>query len=118
MVTGIAIAFLTVANLLAAGLLVADILTNNKVFANHLGGLLAADAVIWSTNVIAASPCAGTPPRGRSGSLAWPDCSSNGHAGPVCRRSSPTLFPDDVTWRAPCGAARPGRVGVTAPTPG
>lgn len=52
-ITGIVIAFITVANLLAAGRLVADILTNNKVFANHPGGLLAAGAVIWATNVIA-----------------------------------------------------------------
>jgi len=39
--------------MLAAVRLVVDILTNNKVFANHPGGLLAAGAVIWATNVIA-----------------------------------------------------------------
>ena len=53
LVLGITIAFLTVANLLAAGRLVADILTNNKLFANHPGALLAAGAMIWATNTIA-----------------------------------------------------------------
>src|ERR1700760_1557976 len=52
-VTGVVIAFLTVANLLAAGRLVAEILTNNKVFAAHPGGLLASGGVVWATNVIA-----------------------------------------------------------------
>jgi hypothetical protein len=52
-VTGVVIAFLTVANLLAAGRLVAEILTNNKLFAAHPGGLLAAGGVVWATNVIA-----------------------------------------------------------------
>src|ERR1700692_4854091 len=52
-VTGVVIAFLTVANLLAAGRLVAEILTNNKLFADHPGGLLAAGGVVWATNVIA-----------------------------------------------------------------
>jgi hypothetical protein len=52
-VTGVVIAFLTVANLIAAGRLVAEILTNNKVFAAHPGGLLAAGGVVWATNVIA-----------------------------------------------------------------
>ena len=52
-VTGVVIAFLTVANLLAAVRLVADILTNNKLFADHPGGLLAAGGVVWATNVIA-----------------------------------------------------------------
>ena len=52
-VTGLVIAFLTVANLLAAGRLVAEILTNNKLFAAHPGGLLAAGGVVWATNVIA-----------------------------------------------------------------
>jgi hypothetical protein len=51
--TGILIAFITVANLLAAGRLVVDILTNNKLYANNAGGLLAAGGVIWVTNVIA-----------------------------------------------------------------
>ena len=51
--TGILIAFITVANLLAAGRLVVDILTNNKLYANNAGGLLAAGGVIWATNVIA-----------------------------------------------------------------
>src|SRR5580693_6299293 len=51
--TGAVIALLTLANLLAAGRLVVEILTNNKLFANHPGGLLAAGAVIWATNVIA-----------------------------------------------------------------
>ena len=52
-VTGVVIAFLTLANLLAAGRLVAEILTNNKLFAAHPGGLLAAGGVVWATNVIA-----------------------------------------------------------------
>ena len=52
-VTGIVIAFITLANLLAAVRLVVDILTNNKLFAAHPGGLLAAGGVVWATNVIA-----------------------------------------------------------------
>jgi len=52
-VTGVVIVLITLANLSAAVRLVVDILTNNKVFANHPGGLLAAGAVIWATNVIA-----------------------------------------------------------------
>ena len=52
-VTGAVIAFLTVANLLAAVRLVVEILTNNKLFAAHPGGLLAAGGVVWATNVIA-----------------------------------------------------------------
>jgi hypothetical protein len=52
-VTGVVIAFLTVANLLAAVRLVVEILTNNKLFAAHPGGLLAAGGVVWLTNVIA-----------------------------------------------------------------
>ncbi|WP_051970154.1 hypothetical protein [Kitasatospora azatica] len=51
--TGVVIAFITVANLFAAARLVADILTNNKLFANNAVGLLAAGGVIWATNVIA-----------------------------------------------------------------
>ena len=50
---GAVIALITVANLFGAVRLVADILTNNKVFASHPGGLLAAGAVIWATNVVA-----------------------------------------------------------------
>ena len=53
LVLGITIAFITLATMLAAGRLVAEILTNNKVFANHPGGLLAAGAMIWVTNIIA-----------------------------------------------------------------
>ena len=52
-VTGTVIAFITAANLLAAARLVAEILTNNKLFANHPGGLLAAGGMVWATNVIA-----------------------------------------------------------------
>jgi hypothetical protein len=52
-VTGTVIAFITLANLLAAVRLVVDILTNSKLFANNAGGLLAAGGVIWATNVIA-----------------------------------------------------------------
>ena len=53
LVLGITIAFITVATMLAAVRLVADILTNNKLFADHPGGLLAAGGVIWVTNIIA-----------------------------------------------------------------
>jgi hypothetical protein len=52
-VTGVVIALLTVANLLAAGRLVVEILTNNKLFASQPGGLLAAGGGVWATNVIA-----------------------------------------------------------------
>ena len=52
-VTGVVIALLTLANLLAAGRLVVAILTNNKLFASQPGGLLAAGGVVWATNVIA-----------------------------------------------------------------
>ena len=52
-ITSAVIAVITLANLLAAVRLVVEILTNNKLFANHPGGLLAAGAVIWATNVIA-----------------------------------------------------------------
>ena len=52
-VTGIVIACLTAANLLAAVRLVHDILSNNKLFANNANGLLATGGVIWATNVIA-----------------------------------------------------------------
>jgi uncharacterized membrane protein len=51
--TGVLIAVITLANLLAAARLVVDILTNNKLYANNAGGLLAAGGVIWATNVIA-----------------------------------------------------------------
>ena len=53
LVLGGTIAFITVATMLAAVRLVVDILTNNKLFADHPGGLLAAGAVIWATNIIA-----------------------------------------------------------------
>ena len=52
-VTGIVIAFITVANLFAAIRLIHDILTSNKIFANNATGLLATGAVVWATNVIA-----------------------------------------------------------------
>ena len=52
-VTGAVIALITLANLLGAVRLVVEILTNNKLFSDHPGGLLAAGAVIWATNVIA-----------------------------------------------------------------
>jgi hypothetical protein len=52
-VTGGVIALITLANLVAAARLVVAILTNNKLFANHPGGLLAAGGVVWATNVIA-----------------------------------------------------------------
>src|SRR6059058_4287119 len=50
---GIVIAVITLANLLAAGRLVVDILTNNKLYAANPAGELAAGGVIWATNVIA-----------------------------------------------------------------
>jgi hypothetical protein len=52
-VTGIVIAFITVANLFAAARLVDDIVTSNKLFANNATGLLATGGVVWATNVIA-----------------------------------------------------------------
>ena len=52
-ITGLVIAFITLANLFAAGRLVHDIITNNKIFANNATGLLATGGVIWATNVIA-----------------------------------------------------------------
>jgi len=52
-VTGVVIAFIALANLLAAVRLVADILTNNDLYRSNPGGLLAAGGVIWVTNVIA-----------------------------------------------------------------
>ena len=50
--TGVVIAFLTLVNLLAAGRLVVEILTNNKLFADHPGGLLAAGGVVWTATAI------------------------------------------------------------------
>ncbi len=41
------------ANLFAAGRLVGDIITNNKLFAANATALLATGGVIWATNVIA-----------------------------------------------------------------
>src|SRR5256884_3145426 len=52
-VTGAVIAFLTVANLLAAIHLFHDILTNNKLFAGNATGLLATGGVVWATHLIA-----------------------------------------------------------------
>jgi hypothetical protein len=52
-VTGILIAFITLANLSAAVRLVVDILSNNDLYRNNAGGLLAAGGVIWVTNVVA-----------------------------------------------------------------
>jgi hypothetical protein len=52
-VTGVMIACLTAANLLAAVHLFHDILTNNKLYASNATGLLATGGVIWATNVIA-----------------------------------------------------------------
>jgi len=52
-VTGFAIAFITLANLFAAVRLVVDILTSNKLYVNNPGGLLAVGGVIWVTNVVA-----------------------------------------------------------------
>jgi hypothetical protein len=50
---GAVIVCLTLANLAAAGRLVDDIVTNNKLFASNAGGLLATGGVIWATNVVA-----------------------------------------------------------------
>jgi hypothetical protein len=52
-VVGAVIALITLVNLFGAVRLVVDILDNNRLFADHPGGLLAAGAVIWATNVIA-----------------------------------------------------------------
>ena len=52
-VTGIVVAFITVANLFSAGRLVAAIITDNKLFAANAPALLAVGGVIWVTNVIA-----------------------------------------------------------------
>jgi hypothetical protein len=52
-ITGIVIAFITLANLFSAARLIADIVTNNKVFANNASALLATGGVILATNVIA-----------------------------------------------------------------
>ena len=51
--TSAVIAFITVANLVAAAHLVHDIITSNKLFAGNATGLLATGGVIWATNVIA-----------------------------------------------------------------
>ncbi|MGH3234362.1 MAG: hypothetical protein ACRDOH_14110 [Streptosporangiaceae bacterium] len=51
--TGVVIAFITLANMYAAARLINDIITNNKLFANNATGLLATGGVIWATNVIA-----------------------------------------------------------------
>jgi hypothetical protein len=47
------IAFITLANLFAAVRLVVDILTNNHLYKNNPGALLAVGGVIWVTNVVA-----------------------------------------------------------------
>ena len=52
-ITGVVIAFITVANLFAAARLVHDIITNNTLLANNATGLLATGGVIRATNVIA-----------------------------------------------------------------
>jgi hypothetical protein len=52
-VTGLVIGVIAVANLLAAGRLVVDILTSNKLYAHNPAGLLATGGMIWATNVIA-----------------------------------------------------------------
>jgi hypothetical protein len=51
--TSTVIALLTLANLVGAGRLVGDMITNNKLFANNAIALLATGGVIWVTNVIA-----------------------------------------------------------------
>jgi hypothetical protein len=54
-VTGLVIAFITLANLFAAVRLVADILANDNLYRDNPGGLLAVGGVIWVTNVVAFS---------------------------------------------------------------
>ena len=51
--TGVVIAFITLANTYAAARLIDDIVTNNKLFTNNATGLLATGGVVWATNVIA-----------------------------------------------------------------
>src|SRR5437762_13204105 len=51
-VTGLVIAFITVASLLAAGRLVVDILTSNQLFAHNPPGLLATGGRGWRSHVI------------------------------------------------------------------
>ncbi|MEE1782599.1 hypothetical protein PUR71_06640 [Streptomyces sp. SP17BM10] len=53
MVTDLVIAFITLANLFAAASLVADILTDSKLYAGNATGLLATGGVVWVTIVIA-----------------------------------------------------------------
>src|SRR5215470_9192269 len=50
---GVVIAFITLANLLAAVRLMADLLTSHKLFAHNPIGLLGTGGVIWATNAIA-----------------------------------------------------------------
>ena len=52
-VTGIVIAFITVANLFATVRLVRDILTSNKLFADNAHRVASHRRVIWAPNVIA-----------------------------------------------------------------
>jgi len=52
-VTGLVIAFITLANLFAAVRLVVDILTNDNLYRDNAGALLAVGGVIWVTNVVA-----------------------------------------------------------------
>jgi hypothetical protein len=52
-VTSLVIAFITLANLLAAVRLVVDILANDRLYRDNPGGLLAVGGVIWVTNVVA-----------------------------------------------------------------
>ena len=52
-VTSVVIAFITLANLFAAVRLVVDILTDNHLYKNNPGALLAVGGVIWVTNVVA-----------------------------------------------------------------
>jgi hypothetical protein len=91
--TGILIAFITLANLLAAGRLVVDILTNNKLYANNAGGLLAAGGVIWVTNVIAfalwywdldrGGAAARAHPPGRPPAFVFPEMQQAGYVAPT-----------------------------------
>ena len=99
--TGAVIAFLTLANLAAAGRLVHDIITNNKLYASNATGLLATGGVIWATNVIAfglwywtstaaAPPPARTTRRPTRRSSSRRCCTLSTCPAPGCRSSSTT----------------------------
>jgi hypothetical protein len=100
-VTGIVIALITVASLLAAVRLVVDILTSNKLFADNPTGLLATGGVVWAASVIAfglwywdldrGRAAAGPTTRTGTRRLSSPRCCTpTTQALPGCRGSSTT----------------------------